>query len=687
MPRLSLEPEKGPWPKSFSAAAGMSGQPLSTTSPSEDLSTVLAKFHYNFYSRLNQRIIDTLIFGMSFYLAYQIRFAGQIPPGSEYQLWRLLVPVMLAELVATSVFGVHKLVWRYISLRDALRVARGHAAFSAIFLLVVPAVPAAFRIPHSIILIQFLLSLVAALGVRALRRIVYESSFEDKSHEETTTRVVLVGAGPAGVLVAKELAAARQIRPVGFLDDDPQIMGGLICGLRVLGSVDSLPDVVHQHGVNEVIISVAREQQGLLRRVWALCEALPVRIRIVPPFEEILRGKINISAFRDVDVEELMGRARAEVVLTEETAVCYRGKRVLITGAGGTIGSELARQLAILRPQELILLDKDENGLHDACLGIRTDGDAPPLHPVVADLRFLDRLRGLFARFRPEVIFHAAAHKHVPLMEADPCEAILNNVVSTRNLVEQAVAFSVLRFVLVSTDKAVRPASMMGASKRICEMIVQSQRDSGGCCFCCVRFGNVLGSRGSVLPMFWKQIARGEAVRITHADVRRYLMTIPEAVSLLIQAGALGSSGEIFLLDMGEPVLIRDLATRLIERCGLRPGRDIPVQITSLRPGEKLSEELYDHSRETLLPTRIPKINAIQSAPTEAASFARKLAALEAAARQDRPEEIHAILSELDIGFGAAETTRVAGEAQAPVGEAVGAWAGPHRKARAARQA
>jgi FlaA1/EpsC-like NDP-sugar epimerase len=617
---------------------------------------------YKFYSRLNQQIIDTLIFGVSLYLAYQIRFASKVPPFSEYQMWAFLVPVMLTQLVVTSLFGVYRFLWRYIGLRDTILIAVSHAASCTLIFMVCYSLPydgAMLRIPRSILLIQYLLALVVALGVRALRRVTYEGSCGRESKEGKPKRFVLVGAGPAGVAVAKELVSTRDIPPVGFLDDDPQILGTLICGLRVLGPVDWLPSVVQEHQVEEVIICVAREQQPLLRRVWVLCEALPVRVRVIPTLDEILQGKINVSAFREVEMNQLTGRDKVQVAFTEETAAEYRGKRILITGAGGSIGSELANQLAKLHPQELILLDKDENGLNDACLQLRSNGNHMSVHAVVADLRFGNRIRGVFSRFRPEVVFHAAAHKHVPLMEVNPCEAILNNVIGTRNLVEQSLASSVLRFIFVSTDKAVRPTSIMGASKRVCEMIVRLHSRSGDSRWCCVRFGNVLGSRGSVVPIFHNHIAHGRALKLTHADVERFLMTIPEAVSLLLQAGTLGRSGETFVLDMGEPVLIRDLANRLIEHCGLRPGYDIPIEISKLGPGEKLSEQLFDRSTETLLPTSIAKINVIQSAQEDGAHFPEHLDALERAAREDRADELKRILHAMNIGFHSEEAPSV----------------------------
>jgi len=608
-----------------------------------------------FGTKLNKRLADALSAGVAFCLAYEIRFEGQVPASSAYQMWLLVGPVMLGQVLVNSMFGTYHLVWRYINLEDATRVARSYAAFSVMLLaafFVAPERGAVLQIPRSIIVIQFLLSFFAALGARALWRILCERMPARKKVEgERATRVVLIGAGRAGVMVAREIAARTDFRVVGFLDDDPQKKGFVIGGLRVLGPVKALPSIAQEHQVTEVVVCIPRVPQAVLRRVWTLCDELAVRIRIVPAFEEILRGKINITAFRGVEMSDLLGRERVGLSLEPDDVAAYQGRRILITGAGGSIGSELAFQLARLRPAQLALLDKDENSLHEVCVGMASRANGTGIHPVVADLRFSGRLRAVLSSFQPEVIFHAAAHKHVHLMEANPCEAILNNVTGTHNLIEQSAALGISRFILISTDKAVKPTSIMGASKRVCEMIAQAQRDHGQSRFCCVRFGNVLGSRGSVVPLFQKQIAHGEAVTVTHADAERYLMTIPEAVGLLIQAGTLGSCGEIFVLDMGWPVRIRELARDLIELSGLRPGKDVPIHITQLHRGEKVHEQLYDEATEELLPTRFSQINVIRGRQFNAAEFAEKLSALEQAALREAPQDVFRILRALNIGF------------------------------------
>jgi FlaA1/EpsC-like NDP-sugar epimerase len=616
----------------------------------------MRKTYYNFYSALNQRLIDALSAGIAFCLAYQIRFEWHIPPDSAYQMWLLLPGVMLGHVLVSSSLGTYRLIWRYVGLPDALIVARNHAAFSAMLLalrICLPPQYAILRIPVSVIVVELMLSLAGAIGARVLRRLQDENMLGWAVPGRAAKRVLLVGAGSAGVRVIKEIAPHADMKPVGFVDDDPRKMGAVIGGLRVLGPICDLPAIITEYGIHEVIICIPRVPRAILKLVWAACELLDVRARIVPTLEEILQGTTSIAAFRQIDTADLLGREPFTLSLNDPQVVAaYAGKRILITGAGGSIGAELAFQLSRLAPHDLILLDKDENGLHAACLRIQAERTGIPLYPVIADLRFATRLQRIFSDFRPEVVFHAAAHKHVHLMELNPCEAVLNNVIGTRNLVEQSLKVGVSRFVLISTDKAVRPTSIMGASKRLCEMIVQAH--NGGSHFSCVRFGNVVGSHGSVVPIFQKQIARGGPVTLTHPEVKRFLMTIPEAVSLLIQAGTLESGGDIFVLEMGEPVLIRDLARDLIELSGLRPA-DIPIAITGLRGGEKLSEDLVDPATEKLLPTSFEKIRVIRSQPFDLGRLTEKLAAIEQAALQNSPEAIFQILLELNIGFQPSE--------------------------------
>jgi FlaA1/EpsC-like NDP-sugar epimerase len=470
-------------------------------------------------------------------------------------------------------------------------------------------------------------------------------------HGRAATPVLLIGAGRIGVKTADEIRSHVDLAPVGFLDDDGHKSGTVVGGFRVLGPLSSLAATIQGLGVRQVIVCIAHPSREILRRIWATCELLGVPVKIVPTLEEILHGKVNVANFRDVEMKDLLGRNSVEGAASEaELIQAYRDKNILVTGAGGSIGSELALQLLKLEPRHLLLLDKDENGLNDVFLQLQKQG-AGRSTPIVADLRFPERLRGVFEHYRPEVVFHAAAHKHVHLMELNPCEAVANNVTGTRNLVEHSVKFGVTRFVQISTDKAVNPTSIMGATKRVCEMIVQAQADRHRTLFCCVRFGNVLGSRGSVVPIFQQQILKGGPVTVTHAEAQRFLMTIPEAVCLLIHAGTLARSREVFVLDMGEPVLIKNLAQDLIELSGLSPTRDIRIEITEMKMGEKLCEVLVDDRSETLRPTRLPKIQTISTRPFDTGEFTLRLRALEASAWRGNADDVYRDLAAVNIGF------------------------------------
>ena len=614
---------------------------------------------FDFYSRANQLIIDGSVFAISFAAAYLIRFEG-LPSWEFTKQFLIWLPYLVTiRLLINWRFGIYRFIWRYISLFDAISIGYSMSVLTALLLVLrifyPPFAPFGIRlrIPLSIIVMEYLFSLVGCLAVRALRRIQHERLANADVNSTQPTRILLIGAGQAGVRLAKEMESNRQVQVVGFLDDDPKKAGAVINRVRVLGPTSVLAAAVKGNDVDQVVIAITRPPRETLKRLWALSEHLAVAIKIIPTLEEILHGKLNIAAFREVQMDDLLGRETVDLSASAaEVEPMYRGKRILITGAGGSIGSELAHQLFGLKPKELILLDKDENGLHEVYCHLATGADGPQLHPVVADLRFRERLKAIFAEFRPEVVFHAAAHKHVPLMEMNPCEAVLNNVVGTRHLVEESQASGVSRFLFISTDKAVKPLSIMGSTKRVGELIIQAHSTNGqDTHFSCVRFGNVMGSRGSVIPHFQKQIAQGGPVTLTHPDMKRYMMTIPEAVRLVIQAGALASSGEIFVLDMGDPIPILDLANDLIELSGLRPGKDIKVEVTQLRPGEKLTEELFDPETETTSPTRFEKISVVRPKALRLAVFEEKLAALEYAASCNASEDIHRILPELNLCF------------------------------------
>jgi FlaA1/EpsC-like NDP-sugar epimerase len=607
----------------------------------------MRKLSADIYSARNQKLIDATIAALSFYLAYQARFEGSVPTGYTRQLWLLMPLVTVVQVGLSALFGAYRMTWKYIGLRDAIRLAANLTCCPALLVAARYSSPASLdflRVPLGVILMYYHLSLTGSLSARILRRLQYES-LVGSLNKKKVVPVLLIGAGRTGVRAANEIRGQVGMRPIAFLDDDPKKSGAVIAGLRVIGPLTSIAAAIERHSIRQVIVCIAQPPREKLRRIWATCEILDIPVKLMPTFEQILEGQT--TSYRNLEMNDLLGRNPMDFSAADNNLKPeYSGKRILITGAGGSIGSELALQLSKLTPSHLLLLDKDENGLQDTCLRVQGCNAIP----LVADIRFPERLHSLFAAHRPEIIFHAAAHKHVHLMESNPCEAITNNVSGTRNLVEQAIAFGVSRFVQISTDKAVNPTSVMGASKRVCEMIVQNQSDASTR-FCCVRFGNVLGSHGSVVPIFQEQIRRGGPVTLTHPDAQRFLMTIPEAVCLLLQAGTLADEREIFVLDMGEPVLIHKLAHAVIELSGLSPNRDVKIEITGLKRGEKISEVLVDSSSETRRPTRLQKINAITPRPLDTAVFIPQLHALERAAWENDAQEVYRRLADLKIGY------------------------------------
>ena len=611
---------------------------------------------YQFYSKTNQYIIDGAIAAVAFFLAYQIRFEGDVPAAHVFQFWGLLPLIIAGRLVVNTVFGTYRRLWRYVSVVDAVQLIEPYAAFSSLLIvlrLLLPEPLSPFRVPLSVIVIEALISFPGALGVRLLRRIQYQQRAHSWLGSTERKRVLLVGAGAAGVVTAKMLASRVDRKVVGFLDDAPKKQGAIIAGVPVLGPLSDLARIVDKQSVSEVVICLARAPRNVLKRIWQLCEGLEVRTLIIPALDELIEGEVQVSRLRQVNMEELLGRESVDALASQEALMaCYQGKRILITGAGGSIGSELTRQLVTLKPGCLLLLDKDENGLYELQNHFASLAQVPPHELLVGDIRSQERVRSIFERFRPEIVFHAAAHKHVHLMESNPAEAVLNNVLGTWNLIEQALAQQASLFVFVSTDKAVRPNSVMGASKRMGELLVQSQRHQNVTRFACVRFGNVMSSRGSVIPLFQKQIAAGGPVTLTDPEVSRYFMTIPEAVQLVIQVGLLnGENGSIYVLDMKDPIRIADLARDLIELAGLRPQQDIRIETIGLRPGEKLHEELVGEGEE-LTSTEHPRIFALNSAaPARPQGVMELLERLRDAAAQDDVEEIHRVFRDIDSNY------------------------------------
>lgn len=438
---------------------------------------------------------------------------------------------------------------------------------------------------------------------------------------------------------------------VGFVDDEPRLRGTVIAGLGVLGSGEELPQLVRRYQVEEVMISIAAPPPGTISRILSQCKAIPVKTTIVPPADEIISGRVKISRLREVRIEDLLGRtSAASSACAPQVRAAYEGKRVLVTGAGGSIGSELCRQLLTLHPAQLAILDKDENSIYDLEHELRFRDPKAVVETMIADIKIPERIDALFQDFRPEVVVHAAAHKHVPLMEKHPCEAVLNNIMGMQHVLEACRATKVERVVFISSDKAVNPTNVMGATKRAGEKLLALYAAGSSMKTAAVRFGNVMGSRGSVIPLFQRQIEQGGPVTVTHPDVLRFFMTIPEAVQLVLCAGSLGRRCETFVLDMGNPRRVLDLARQMIELAGLVPDRDIPITITGLRPGEKMEEELAC-TGELLLQTHFEKISEIPRTPFDHAAYRRSLEGLIQIARRGDRAALIGMLASMDLGY------------------------------------
>ena len=556
-------------------------------------------------------------------------------------------------------FRLYRQSWRHTGVQDLFSLVKAIGVGLAVgiawaFLFRYP-LPASIPwqgvvIPRSVPFIEALLSIVLLGGTRISARWFFESVQRNESRKQgRPRRVLIVGAGEAGTMLAREILHHPEtgMVPVGFLDDDPYKAHERIMGVPVVGTIEDLPKAVKRLRVDEVFIALPSAAGKVIRRVVALCHEVGVPQRIMPALHEILSGQVSLSKMREIRLEDLLRREPVRLDMRSISQV-IDGKRVLITGAGGSIGSEIVRQVMRFHPQKVILLGRGENSLYLLNKEIRQKWNADLFEIYVADIRFAERLEQIFQRSRPQIIFHAAAHKHVPLMEANPEEAILNNVFGTWNLVQCAQRSPTLeRFVNISTDKAVNPTSVMGASKRVAEYIVQAAAAQArpGQMFVSVRFGNVLGSRGSVVPLFMEQVRRGGPITITHPEMRRFFMLIPEAAQLVLQAAALGENGAIYILDMGDPVKIVDLAKDIIMLSGATP-EEIPIVFTGLRPGEKLFEELSTEAEE-ITPGPHEKIWEVHSTPIDARWLDQYLTRLKEAAARGDAEGVRATLKSM----------------------------------------
>jgi FlaA1/EpsC-like NDP-sugar epimerase len=533
------------------------------------------------------------------------------------QAWRMIILAVIIKPIIYYLFGLYRRLWAYASIRELMLVVTAVTAASMMLSIAVT-IMTYYQLqqvnyigfPRSVLVIDWMLSMILVGGLRFSSRLIAESrsTASEEPSDNISRRMLIVGAGDAGALVAREIQKNPQLNLelVCFLDDDKAKQKQQIHGIPVVGTLDDLPRVITRRRIQEVVIAIPTASGDVVRKVANYCHEKSVTFRTMPGMYELIGGKVSVKRLREVNINDLLRRIPAKID-DRRIGSALGGKRILVSGAGGSIGSELCRQIARWGPSALVILGHGENSIFETLLELEENYPSLPIHPVIADIRDQDRIENAFATLQPEVIFHAAAHKHVPLMEVNVEEAITNNVLGTRNIVEVAQTYGVERLVMISTDKAIRPTSVYGATKRLAELLVLNAAHSSQRPFSVVRFGNVLGSRGSVVPRFQRQIEAGGPVRITHPDMERYFMTIPEAVHLVLQASALGQGGEVFVLRMGDQVRILTLAEDLIRLSGLDPEKDIEILFTGIRPGEKLSEELWDRWA-TYEPTNHPDI-------------------------------------------------------------------------------
>ena len=536
-------------------------------------------------------VIDILMLVIAMLLALALRFEGNIPPSNlTTAVWQLPV-FILGMLTVHLILRLYTRIWQYAGSVEAIAIVGACVADTTVWY-AISFVMGKF-LPRSVYILAGIIFLIFVGALRfSLRVYSYLTSRPEFKQRLKLKNVLIYGAGDAGAMILREIynhAGTRRV--VGFIDDDKDKKNRIFSGIKILGTREGLSEIVREKEIQEIIIAMPSVKGQVMREIVAACKETGAAITTLPGVYELIDGTAHVNQLRPVEVTDLLGRPAVELDNTAVTRF-LSGKVVLITGAGGSIGSEICRQCAKMNPRKLLLLGKGENSIYEINRELENNFPLLKKVPIIADVRDRERIRGIMEYFKPQIVFHAAAHKHVPLMEYQPVEAVRNNILGTKTVAEEAAAIGVEKFVMISTDKAVNPTSVMGCTKRVAEMFVQSMNAVGSTKYVAVRFGNVLGSRGSVIPLFKKQIAAGGPVTVTDPEMKRYFMTIPEASQLVLRAGAMAKGGEVFVLDMGEPVKIVDLARDLISLSGLTPEVDIPIVFTGLRPGEKLFEEL-----------------------------------------------------------------------------------------------
>jgi FlaA1/EpsC-like NDP-sugar epimerase len=571
---------------------------------------------------------DVLLVGFAYFLSYWIRFEGDIPPDQILNFRNTIWFVIPFKIVTFFLFQLYKGMWRYTGVKDLISIVRATLASSAAITLTILYIYRFEGFPRSVFAIDALLTLIFIGGIRFLIRLFLQSDLSNAvldnhfpffhNGEENVKRLLIIGAGDAGEKILRQIHGNPRLKykAVGFVDDDSNKHGMRIHEVPIIASIDQLSFVAKHYKVDELLIAIATADRKEIRRIVNLCQETGLKFRIIPGISELLDGRLTVQSIREVAYEDLMGRQPVRLNM-EMIGEYLKGKSILVTGAGGSIGSELSRQVARFLPKRLILFDCTENNLYEIENEMKVDFPYLRYEPILGNIVNRHTLKRVFSKYRPQVVFHAAAYKHVPMMELNPWEAVFTNVRGTQNLLEFGKEFGVERFVLVSTDKAVRPSNVMGATKRVAELLIQCY--NGSCHpsrFMAVRFGNVIGSSGSVVPLFKKQIARGGPVTVTHPEMTRYFMSISEAAQLILQTGAMGDGGDIFVLDMGFPMKIHNLARDLIRLSGFEPDEDVKIVFTGLRPGEKIYEELITDG-EDIVPTGHEKIMVLRKSPCE----------------------------------------------------------------------
>jgi len=598
-----------------------------------------------------QMLLDSIVAVTSLWIAYLLRFDFAIPRSQQSEMAEWLIVVAVARPAAILLTNGYKATWRFFAFRDAIRLGARSVPVSICLLLFRAVVHDGKAIPFSVLLMDLLLFMCLASALRTARR--YEHEFLNRVGSGPNTLVVGSEATLAGAV--RHLRASGNTNILGLVTDDERLVGLRIDGALVRGHISALPNLLAAHPVELVIIAGA-DMQGA-EEVMHIVAQFGLQIRLLPSCVDLVKGKVQVRRIIGIDQISQVRQRKSSSTAHPAVTDCFTDRVVLITGAGGSIGSELVRQVADLPVDKLIVLDRDENSIFELMNQLKSDGKDSAAVPVVGDIRDRYAIRHLFSKFRPNIILHAAAYKHVPVMEENCCEAILNNVCGTRELADVAIDFAAEKLVMISTDKAVHPSSVMGASKRTAEMLIQQRATEAiqrqhNTQFACVRFGNVLGSRGSVVPIFLRQIAAGGPVTITHKEMTRYFMTIPQAVQLVLQATTLASMGDIYMLEMGDPVKIIEFAKEIIEMSGLTPGKDIEIKVVGMRPGEKLHEQLWNEDAD-VGPTSFPHVFRVKASRVQN-NFSVLLQDLEKASRDRESNEIiQDLLREMPINYRA----------------------------------